>query len=102
MSAFEYKAVDSFGKVVLGRIEASNDDDLELRLTRMGLDLVDFKPARKNRLGFGRRRLSAVPSWSPSVSISNNCRGPAYPCSIRCATCATASRTRAFVKSSPP
>ncbi|MCO6412944.1 MAG: type II secretion system F family protein [Thiogranum sp.] len=57
MSAFEYKAVDSFGKVVLGRIEASNDDDLELRLTRMGLDLVDFKPARKTRFGFGRGRV---------------------------------------------
>jgi len=54
MAAFEYKAVDHFGKRVLGRIEASNDEDLELRLTRMGLDLVNFRPARNNRF-FGNR-----------------------------------------------
>jgi len=54
MSAFKYKAVDSCGKTVLGRIEASNDDDLELRLTRMGLDLIDFKVARNS--GFSLRR----------------------------------------------
>ncbi len=57
MAAFEYKAVDHFGKTVLGRIEASNDDDLELRLTRMGLDLVNFRPARKNLFFSGRRRI---------------------------------------------
>jgi type IV pilus assembly protein PilC len=54
MSAFEYKAMDSFGKTVLGRIEASNGDDLELRLTRMGLDLIAFKPAGKRRLRWQR------------------------------------------------
>lgn len=49
MSAFEYKAMDGSGKTVLGRIEASNDEDLELRLTRMGLDLITCKPAGKRR-----------------------------------------------------
>lgn len=54
MSAFEYKAVDGDGKTVLGRIEASNDDDLELRLTRMGLDLIHHKPAKGNRFSLRR------------------------------------------------
>ena len=57
MAAFEYKAVDHFGKQVLGRIEASNDDDLELRLTRMGLDLINFRPARNSRFFRGRNRI---------------------------------------------
>jgi len=56
MSAFEYKSMDSCGKTVLGRIEASNADDLELRLKRMGLDLIDYKPARKTRFGFHRNQ----------------------------------------------
>jgi len=54
MSAFEYKAMDGSGKTVLGRIDASNDDDLELRLTRMGLDLITARPAAKRRLRWQR------------------------------------------------
>ncbi|HHH43156.1 MAG TPA: type II secretion system F family protein [Gammaproteobacteria bacterium] len=57
MAAFEYKAVDSYGKTVQGRIEASNDDDLELRLTRMGLDLIDFRHARNTRFSLRRSRV---------------------------------------------
>lgn len=57
MAAFEYKAVDHFGKTVLGRIEASNDDDLELRLMRMGLDLVNFRAARNNQFFSARNRV---------------------------------------------
>jgi type IV pilus assembly protein PilC len=57
MSAFEYKAMDGFGKTVLGRIEASNDDDLELRLNRMGLDLIDCKPAGRRGLRWQRRQI---------------------------------------------
>ena len=57
MPAFEYKAMDSLGKTVLGRIEASNDDDLEQRLSRMGLDLIDYKPARKAHFGLRRSQV---------------------------------------------
>ena len=46
MSTFDYKAVDNYGKVILGRLNASNDADLEMRLSRMGLDLVNFRTAR--------------------------------------------------------
>jgi type IV pilus assembly protein PilC len=40
MPSFEYKAVDGAGKTVRGALEAVNDADLELRLRRVGLDLI--------------------------------------------------------------
>ena len=47
MPLFTYKAIDPQGKAVLGRIDAVNVFDLELRLSRMGLDLVSGGPAGK-------------------------------------------------------
>jgi type IV pilus assembly protein PilC len=47
MALFIYKAVDSHGKSVLGRVEAVNLFDLEQRLARMGLDLVTGAPSRQ-------------------------------------------------------
>jgi len=38
---FTYKAIDPSGKAVLGRIDAANIFDLEQRLERMGLDLIN-------------------------------------------------------------
>ena len=46
----QYKAMDERGKVSSGRIEAVNVADLELRLSRMGLDLINHREA-KVRLG---------------------------------------------------
>src|SRR5690242_11349456 len=46
MALFTYKAIDTRGKAMLGQIEAINLVDLELRLKRMGLDLVRGGPAR--------------------------------------------------------
>ena len=40
MAAFQYFAVDRAGRHVRGRMDAANDNDLEQRLRRMGLDLV--------------------------------------------------------------
>ncbi len=57
MSTFEYKAMDSAGNAVVGRMEASNDDDLELRLSRMGLDLIHYRSAGKRRLGWRRNQI---------------------------------------------
>lgn len=57
MPAFEYKAVDNVGNAVRGRIEASNDDDLESRLTRMGLDLIHFQPSRDSRFNLLGHRI---------------------------------------------
>jgi type IV pilus assembly protein PilC len=41
MALYSYKAIDRRGKAVAGRIEAVNVFDLEQRLTRMELDLVN-------------------------------------------------------------
>src|SRR3954467_76537 len=51
MPLFSYKAIDATGKNVLGRVEAVNLFDLEQRLARMGLDLVNGSPAsQRSRL----------------------------------------------------
>jgi len=47
MALFTYKAVDTRGKAILGQIDAMNIVDLEMRLKRMGLDLVRGGPARR-------------------------------------------------------
>lgn len=47
MPTFRYKAVDQTGKTARGRMEAVNDVDLELRLQRMGLDLIAFDVATR-------------------------------------------------------
>ena len=52
MSLYNYKAVGPDGKMVLGRLDAINLIDLELRLRRMELDLVSGEPI-SNRSLFG-------------------------------------------------
>jgi type IV pilus assembly protein PilC len=56
MPLFSYKAVDTQGKNIVGRVEAVNLFDLEQRLSRMGLDLITGAPsAQHSRLIGGRR-----------------------------------------------
>jgi type IV pilus assembly protein PilC len=56
MPLFSYKAIDSGGKAVVGRLDALNLFDLEQRLSRMGLDLVvGGQSAQRTRLLGGRR-----------------------------------------------
>ena len=43
MPAFQYKAVDKAGRPARGALDAVNEVDLELRLRRMGLDLITYK-----------------------------------------------------------
>lgn len=43
MPAFQYKAIDRSGQPARGALEAVNEVDLELRLRRMGLDLITYK-----------------------------------------------------------
>ncbi|MEO8037189.1 MAG: type II secretion system F family protein [Betaproteobacteria bacterium] len=43
MPSFSYKAVDSVGQQARGKLDAVNEVDLELRLRRMGLDLITFR-----------------------------------------------------------
>ena len=47
MTVFAYKAVDARGRTVRGEIDTPGVTDLDLRLRRMGLDLVTGRPARK-------------------------------------------------------
>lgn len=56
MPSFEYKAVDKTGRPVRGGLEAVNEADLELRLRRMGLDLMTCKAVdrKSSRLAGGR------------------------------------------------
>jgi len=48
VTIYRYKAVDQTGKPARGRMDAVNDVDLELRLQRMGLDLVAFDVASEH------------------------------------------------------
>jgi type IV pilus assembly protein PilC len=43
MPSFSYKAVDRVGQQTRGKLDALNEVDLELRLRRMGLDLITFR-----------------------------------------------------------
>lgn len=46
MPLMQYKAMDERGRIATGRMEAANAADLESRLERMGLDLVNFAEAK--------------------------------------------------------
>ncbi len=51
MEVFRYKAIDERGRVRRGKADAVNVADLEVRLSRMGLDLVNFRELKSARLG---------------------------------------------------
>ncbi|MGQ0545986.1 MAG: type II secretion system F family protein [Betaproteobacteria bacterium] len=55
MALYTYKAVDTRGKTVMGRVEAVNLFDLEQRLSRMDLDLVGGGPSSQTSRFFGGR-----------------------------------------------
>ncbi len=43
MPSYEYKAIDKTGRPARGGVDAVNEVDLELRLRRMGLDLITYQ-----------------------------------------------------------
>lgn len=53
MPAFQYRAVDKTGRPARGALDAVNEVDLELRLRRMGLDLITYREIAKSATGFG-------------------------------------------------
>lgn len=56
MPLYSYRAIDSLGKSSRGLQDAANLIDLEMRLKRSGLDLIDGKPDIGKR-GLGQRRI---------------------------------------------
>lgn len=46
MALYAYRAMNAAGRRLRGTMDAANSADLELRLHRMALDLIDFRPAR--------------------------------------------------------
>lgn len=48
MATFQYKAVDREGRDARGRLDATNEVDLELRLKKMGLDLITARPLARS------------------------------------------------------
>jgi len=50
MALYAYKAMNSSGRMVIGRIEAINPIDLEMRLKRMDLDFINGAPVKQGGL----------------------------------------------------
>jgi type IV pilus assembly protein PilC len=61
MALYAYKAMNADGRIVLGRLDAINPVDLELRLKRMELDFIKGSPVRQGSMfggkGTSRREL---------------------------------------------
>lgn len=53
MPSYEYKAIDRTGQPARGGIEAVNEVDLELRLRRMGLDLITYSQVERRTSSLG-------------------------------------------------
>lgn len=58
MATFNYKAIDQTGRRAQGQIDALNEVDLELRLERMGLDLITFRVSTKSSSAFAKNKVS--------------------------------------------
>ncbi len=58
MTTFNYKAIDQTGRHAQGQIDAINEADLEIRLERMGLDLITFKSTEKSKKTFAQNRVT--------------------------------------------
>jgi type IV pilus assembly protein PilC len=58
MPFFDYRAIDQTGRTVKGTLSAVNDVDLELRLKRMGLDLVTLAELSRQYAPQGRERVT--------------------------------------------
>ena len=63
MEVFQYKAIDDTGRVQVGKVDAVNVADLEVRLDKMGLDLINYKElgsSTSNITGAGVKRRDLI------------------------------------------
>jgi len=58
LPTYSYKAVDQTGRSAQGEIDALNEVDLELRLQKIGLDLITYRQITKRASLFSRRAVS--------------------------------------------
>lgn len=56
MPLYRYKAISPEGEIRVGSIDATNEADLESRLSKMKLDLISAKISKKANLGFSFHR----------------------------------------------
>lgn len=68
MAIFRYLAVDPAGRRLRGGLEAASDVDLELRLKRLGLDLIACRAARSGVAAAPARALRRVSGSTRRVS----------------------------------
>ena len=54
MAEYSYRAVDNYGKIHTGILQAKNETDVEFRLENQGFDLINCKPFRRRRFRIGR------------------------------------------------
>ena len=57
MTVYRYKGVDAGGRIRKGKTSAANGADLEIRLRRMGLELVSYRTARPDGMPIAARRV---------------------------------------------
>jgi type IV pilus assembly protein PilC len=57
MASFAYRAIDAAGDIQTGSIDAMNGVDLEMRLRRVGLDLITFESVKKSTM-MGAKRIT--------------------------------------------
>jgi len=58
VATYNYRAIDQTGRRAQGQIDALNEADLEIRLERMGLDLITFKSTAKSTKAFTKNKVS--------------------------------------------
>jgi type IV pilus assembly protein PilC len=58
VATYQYRAIDQAGRHAQGQIDAQNEVDLELRLERMGLDLITYKVTAKSSNSYSKSRVS--------------------------------------------
>jgi len=58
LATFEYSAIDKTGLNARGQMDALNEVDLEIRLGRMGLDLITFKETDKSKSAFSKNKVN--------------------------------------------
>ena len=54
MEFYQYKAIDDNGRIQVGQADAINIADLEMRLRKMGLDLINYKEIKSGSKVSGR------------------------------------------------